>query len=93
MNNITRLVSVLPIWKVDKKTFNKGKNDIIHTRLEYINELHDKKIISIVIDVDANQSQICFCTSCICLKIMYNPSKKPMSEIIRIFGSVRASKK
>lgn len=46
-----------------------------------MDETYSKRIISIVNDIDGDLSKIYFCKLCINLKIMQNPSKKPMSEV------------
>ena len=64
--------------EVVKKALRKGKNDILHTGLRYMGETHNKKIVSIVDDIDGNLTKICFCESYISAKITQNPSTKPM---------------
>lgn len=66
----------------------KGKNDILYIHYKRISETHNKKIISILDNIDGDLNKIYFCNLGIDAKIIKNPSVKPMSEIITKLGKM-----
>ena len=71
-----------------KKALKKGKNDILYICLGYIGEIHGKKIILIVDNIDSNLIKICFYESYISAKITKNPSSKSMLLVTTWIGRV-----
>lgn len=81
INSINWPIRRLSTCKMIKKALKKGKNNIFYARLKYISEIHRKKIISIVDDIDSNLTKICFCESYINIKITKNSSIKPILKV------------
>lgn len=88
MNNINWPVRALSTREVVKKVLKNGKNDILHIELGHIGKTYSKRVISMVDDIDTDLSKIYFYESCISLKIMQNPSKKSISEVITRLGKI-----
>lgn len=82
------MVRVLFPWKVVKKALKKRKNDVLHECLRHMGISHGKKIIFMVYDIDGDISKICFCKSYISSKIIYNPSKKFILEVIKKWDGI-----
>lgn len=82
------LIKALSIHEVVKKALKKDKNDILHIYLEYINKTHNKKIVSIVDDIDNDPTKIYFFKLCVNTKIMQNLNTKLMSEVTTKLGRV-----
>lgn len=70
------------------KALKKGKNDILHIYLGYINETYNKRVISIIDDINGDPSKIYFCESYISSKIMRDLSKKPVLKVTTKLGRV-----
>lgn len=88
MNSVNWPVRALSVCEVVKKAWIKSKNDILHARLGHIGETHNKKIISMIDDIDKDPSKISFCKSYIGSKITWNPSREPMSKVTTKLGRV-----
>lgn len=74
------------LWKIIENVLKKSKNDILHTYLRYIVEINNKKIISMVDNIDKKPSKIFFCPSSISSKSLHDPNKKPILEVITKLG-------
>lgn len=72
---------VLSAREVVKKALKKGKDNIFHTRLGYISETHNKRIISIIDNINGDLTKIYFCELYISIKITRNLGTKSMSKI------------
>lgn len=82
MNSITWPVKALSACEIVVKASKKIKNDILHVWLGDISESHSNQISSIIDNIYDNSSKIFFCEIYIKVKIIRNPSKKPISAVI-----------
>lgn len=88
INSVNWPIRALSACEVVKKSLRKEKNDILHLCLMYMGKTHSKKMISMVANIDSDQTKICFCKSCISAKITQNSSSRLMSEITTKMGRV-----
>ena len=88
MNSVNWPIRALFTCEFVKKALKKGKNDIFHIRLRHIGEIHSKKIIVIVDNIDGNPNKICFCELYISVKITRNPSTKLLSKVSIKLGRI-----
>lgn len=88
INSINQPMKALSTCEIVKKSLKKGKNDLFYACLGHMVETYNKKIISIVDDIDSDPTKICFYKSCISIKITINLSIKTISEITTKLGKV-----
>lgn len=88
INNVNWLFKILFIQEVVKKALKKGKNDIIYIYWRHMDETYNKRIISMINNINSDPNKICFFESYINLKTMQNQSKKPISKIITKLGKI-----
>ncbi len=82
MNSINWPIGALSAREVVKKCLMKSKNYILHASLRYMGETQSKRMISMVHDIDGDQTKICFCESYNSAKITRNLNTKPVLEVI-----------
>ena len=80
-SSISYLIRVISAGEVVKKALKKGKNDILHIYLGYMDETHCNRMISMVNVIEDDPTKIRFCESCISTKITKNSSTKSMIEV------------